>query len=66
MSIRNCEEKNRVQEGKKGKLIGQEQNYFNHTLKGKPASRPDIETQRTERNLRTLRTQPQRKNKEPP
>ena len=64
--IRNYEEKTCVQEEKEGKMIGQDQNYFNHTLKGKPASIPDIETQRIESDSSTLCTQPQIKNKEHP
>ena len=52
--IHNCEAKNRIQEEKEGKMIGQDKNYFNHTLKGKPAYRPNIETQRTKRNSITL------------
>ena len=66
MCICNCEEKTRVQEGKEGKMIGQDQNYFNQTLKGKLASRPNTKTRRTERNSSTLCTQPTNKNKEPP
>ena len=47
MSIRNCEAKTHVQEEKEGKMIIQDQNYFNQTLKGKPASRPNTKTERT-------------------
>ena len=64
--IHNCEAKNRIQEEKEGKMIGQDKNYFNQTLNGKPASKYDTITYRTESNLRTLCTQPCIKNKEPP
>ena len=52
-----CKEKTCLQKGKEGKMIGQDQNYSNQTLKGKPASRIDTKTQRTESNSSTLCTQ---------